>query len=158
MSSSSPRTTTGPEQAAVRKVIYQLAELDGTETDDMDIIEATNEAVETVEDLTERVADLEAQVEVLEDRAPSPDDQTYQEMDRMDKAAVVESKLQAEADATNGTAQMSYTDVVRVFDGRPSAGHAYDIMETAATADGISLGQDPDGQKRITYDDRRVND
>jgi len=143
----------GQERAAVRKVIYRLSELDGEEADadEMDILEAANKALENVADLQARVETLEVKFEELDERAPSPDRKAYDQMDRADKATVVRSKLRSEAEATNGTASMQYKDVVRTFDGNPSAGHAYDIMETAAKGDGYALGTNGEGRKRLTF-------
>jgi hypothetical protein len=143
---------------ATRKLICRLAELDGEEADptEMSMVEIVNRSVENVERLTDRIEELEAQVEVLEERAPDPSKKQYDEMDRSDKAAVVRSKLKNEAESTTGTAKATYKDVVRIFDGQPSAGHSYDIMDTAAEGDGFNLGTSPDGTKRLTYNERRA--
>lgn len=145
-------TPTGPEQAAVRKVIYRLAALDDSAqgTENMDIIEAANTALENVEGLATRVENLEVQVENLQDRAPDPSKKTYDEMDKSDKATVVRQKLKNRAESTTGKAAMSYKDVLTVFDGHPSAGHAYDIMRSVGEADGFGYDKNPEGQKRIT--------
>jgi len=147
---STTQPTSGPEQAAVRKVIYRLAELDGTECNE-DMITAANEALENVENLANRVTELEAQVEALQERAPDPSRMDYDDMDKSDKATVIRSKLKAEADATNGRAKAEYKDVIRMFDGYPSAGHAYDLMEATAELDGCNYSQAPDGSKRLTF-------
>jgi hypothetical protein len=138
-----------PEMAALRKIVRTLAGDDVAP--DAHILEAATAAVE-------RVERLEAKVEAIDQRAPSPDKKTYDEMDRHDKATVIRSKLRAEAESTGGKARAKYKDIVRMFDGRPSAGHAYDLMETAAEGDGFALGTDPEGHKRLTFDARRVND
>mgnify|MGYP000565406822 CR=1 FL=1 len=147
--------TLGPEQAAVRKVMYRLAELDGTDADDMDLLTAANEALENVEDLQRRVTELEAKVESIDDRAPDPSRMDYDSMDKADKATVVRSKLKAEAEATNGAAAATYKDVIRMFDGHPSAGHAYDLMRAAGERDGCEYDTAPDGSKRLTYNAKR---
>jgi len=147
---STTQPTTGPEQAAVRKVIYRLAELDGTECND-DMITAANEALKNVEDLARRVENLEAQIETLEERAPDPTQMEYDELEKPDKATIIRSKLKGEAEATNGRSKAEYKDIIRMFDGYPSAGHAYDLMEAAAELDGCNYSQAPDGTKRLTY-------
>jgi hypothetical protein len=111
-----------------------------------------------ISELEQIVENLQAQIEVLQERAPSLEQQQYDRMDREDKATVVRSKLKQEADATNGTAAVAYKDVVRMFDGQPSAGHAYDIMDTAAQKEGFDIGIDPQGKKRLTHKTGRVND
>lgn len=108
--------------------------------------------VDRIDELETTVENLQAAVETLEDRAPDPNQKQYQQMDRADKATVVRSKLKDEATSTNGKAATTYKGVIRIFDGQPSAGHAYSIMETAAEVDGYEYGISPDGTKRLTYD------
>lgn len=144
----------GPEYAAVRKVIYRLAELDGEEVDpdETNLIEAANNALENVEHLDNRVTELEARLEAVEERAPDPAKKSYDAMDKADKATVVRQKLRSTAEATNGKAKMEYQDIIAVFDGHPSAGHAYDIMELAGKEQGYNYGKSPEGTKRLTFD------
>lgn len=158
MSRASDPSMTGPEQAAVRKVIYRLAELDGMDADDLGIIPAANQALENIEALTERVDALEDEVDDLKDRAPDPKRQAYEDLSRSDKVTVVCSKLRSEADATNGQAAAQYKDILRMFDGHPSAGHAYQLMNAAADRDGFQVGKSRDDTKRLTYNAARVND
>jgi len=147
----------GPKQAAVRKLIYQLAELDGVEMDpeETGILEAVSRGLQNVNDLLERVDELEDRVETLEQRAPEPTELEYEQMDRTDKAAVVQARLRDQAAGTTGKAAVTYRDVVGIFDGQPSAGHAYDIMETAAEAGPFKIDTSPADTKRLTYDQRR---
>lgn len=95
-----------------------------------------------VGELTERIQELEA-------RAPDPGDQAYDAMDKSDKATVVRDKLYKQALATNGKDAIDYKDVMRIFDGNPSPGHAYDIMEKAGNAPGYNYADGPDGGKRL---------
>jgi uncharacterized protein YydD (DUF2326 family) len=120
------------------------------------MVEIANRGLENIERLTDRVEELETKVEVLEERAPDPNEKRYAEMDRSDKAAVVQSKLRNEAESTTGTAKATYKDIVRIFDGQPSAGHAYDIMDTAGEGDGFNMGTAPDGTKRLTFNEHKV--
>jgi predicted nucleic acid-binding Zn-ribbon protein len=110
-----------------------------------------NDLDERVETLEAENKDLRAKIEVLEDRAPAPGEQEYEAMDKHDKATVVRSKMKETAKATNGKAKMEYKDVIAVFDGRASPGHAYDIMDVAGDGDGFDYGTAPDGTKRLTY-------
>jgi len=146
----------GREQAAMRKVMYSLAELDGRATDDMDLLDAANATLENVEQLQRRVTELEAKVDAMNERVPSPDQKAYEEMNKADKATVVRSKLKQEAEATNGRAAVTYKDVIRMFDGAPSAGHAYDIMDAAGETEGFDMGKSPDGTKRLTCNLRKL--
>lgn len=142
----------GPENAAVRKVIYRLAELDGStvDPDETNLIEAANTALENVETLDNRVTELETRLESVEDRAPEPSKMKYDSMDKADKATVIQQKLRSTAEATNGKASMDYQDVISVFDGNPSPGHSYDILETAGEKQGYNYGTSPEGTKRLT--------
>lgn len=110
-----------------------------------------NRLEDVVEGLEEENEELRAKVEVLEERAPDPSAQEYKAMDKHDKATVVQSKMRETAEATNGTASMQYKDVITVFNGKPSPGHAYDILEVAGQGDGFNYGEAPDGTKRLTY-------
>lgn len=157
MSQASRSGPTGPEQAAVRNLLFSLAQMDGREldADNYSLVEVARMAGENVATLQERVSELETAVETLDARAPDPEQKEYDNMDRSDKATVVRSKLRSEANATNGKARATYNDVIRIFDGRPSPGHAYDIMETVGEMDGFEMGTSPDGTKRLTYNERR---
>lgn len=106
---------------------------------------------ERIEDLEATVTELEAVVETLQERAPDPSRIDYENMGREDKVTVLRSKLKAEAEATNGTAKAEYKDVIRMFDGHPSAGHAYQLMEAAGNLDGCNYDESPDGSKRVTF-------
>ena len=145
-----------PEQiqnAAVRRLIYSLAEPDYEARKDYDksLAEAAGDAAERVASMAERIDALEAEVERLEDATPDADPENYDQMGKHEKAAVVRSKDRATAENTNGKAAMTYKDVIRTFDGRPSSGHAYDIMEVAGDADRFNYGDGPNG-KRLTVD------
>jgi len=158
MSSATDPGPTGPEQAAVRKVIYQTAGLDGMDTGDMGIVEAANQALENIEDMAARIDDLEDKVDALNDRAPDPKRKAYADLSREDKVTVVCSKLRAEAGAPTGAAAAEYKDILRMFDGEPSAGHAYQLMDAATNRDGFQVGKNAGGTKRLTYNATRVND
>lgn len=148
----------GPEMAVIRKLVYDLAELDGElerEYTDVPLMEAAKMAVENVETLRSDLETTRAQLEQMKDRVPEPSRKAYDDMDKHDKVTVLRQKLKDQAENTNGTAYVQYKDVVRMFDGHPSPGHAYDLMETAAQAEGYNYGTNPEGEKRLTY---TVND
>lgn len=139
------------ERAAARKLIYRLAELDGVEMDagDTNLVEAANRAVEQVNDLAERLDDVESKLAELDARAPTPSQKDYQSLGRNEKVTILRQKLTELAENTNGKAAMNYNDVIQAFDGHPSAGHAYDLMEAAAEADGYHYGENRGGEKRL---------
>ena len=126
------------------------------------LVEALRRKVNTLEDHLDDVEaendDLRDRVRTLEQRVPEPSAEEYETLDRPDKATIVAQKLVETAEATNGKASMGYKDVIAVFDGRPSPGHAYDIMELAGERDGYHYGASPSGEKRLTFDLDRVND
>jgi len=103
-----------------------------------------------IAELAEVVENLQAEIDVLKDRAPSPSEKQYEQMSKADKAQVVRSKLKEEAKSRGGKAAVQYNDVIRMFDGRPSTGHAYDIIKTAAEAKGYDYNESPEGKKRLT--------
>jgi len=106
---------------------------------------------ERITELEDTITELEAVVDKLQERAPDPSRMEYDDMSRDDKVTVIQSKLKAEADATNGTAKAEYKDVIRMFDGHPSAGHAYGLMEAVGEREGCNYSEAPDGSKRVTF-------
>lgn len=107
------------------------------------------------ERVRERVADLEEIV------APDPGSVAFEELSRPRKAYRVRKALVEQAAASaNGRAAMNYTDVKWLFDGQPSDGHCYDLMELAADLDGFDYGtpSGEGGQKRVTVNIDAVND
>lgn len=115
--------------------------------------------------LTERLDDLEAEneslrerVDTLEARVPEPSAVEYERLDKHDKATIIRQKLADTASSTNGKASMQYKDVIAVFDGNPSAGHAYDIMNLAGQIEGFKYGSSPKGEKRLIVTLENVKD
>jgi rhodanese-related sulfurtransferase len=118
----------------------------------------TNDQEQRIIALEETVAELESLVASLDERAPDPARLAYEDMSRDDKVSVVCSKLQSEAAATTGAAKATYTDVIRMFDGQVSAGHAYGLMEAAGRREGCRYDEGADGVKRVTFRAGRVKD
>lgn len=106
-----------------------------------------------VEDLEDRVAELEELVD------PDPGGVAYEQLTRDQKVHRVRVALLEQATAGK-TPVMKYDDVRWLFDGKPSPGHAYDLMELVAEADGYvyEKGGHGKGQKRIRVDPEAVND
>jgi len=105
----------------------------------------------------ERLRDRVAELEELVD--PDPGGTAYEQLTREQKIHRVRVALLEQATAGNAPV-MKYTDVQWLFDGRPSPGHAYDLMELAAEAEGYvyETGGHGDGQKRIRVEPDAVND
>ena len=106
-----------------------------------------------LDELEERVAELEELVD------PDPGGVAYEQLTSDQKVHRIRVALLEQATAGNAPT-MKYDDVRWLFDGKPSAGHAYDLMERAANADGYvyETGGHGDGQKRIRVEPEAVND
>lgn len=118
-----------------------------------------NHQRERIEELEETVAALQEQVSGLQRLVdPDPGAVEYQEMTRQEKVYQVRKKLVELAANTNGRAAYKYRDVKRLFDGHPSAGHCYDLMERAGELEGFAYEDNPDGEKRVVAKIEDVND
>lgn len=106
---------------------------------------------DAIERLEEQMEALQSKVVELEQRAPEPGKQEYDALDRHEKATIARTKLRELAENGGGHAAMNYKDVIQLFDGHPSPGHAYDIMEAAGGREGFEYGKAPNGEKRLTY-------
>lgn len=114
--------------------------------------------------LRDRVEELEAERDALHDRVAeleqvvNPNPATaYDEMSRDRKVFKIRKSLVEEAATGRGTAAMDYKQVRWLFDGEPSPGHAYDLMELAAQLDGFNHDDTAD-VKRVTVKLDAVND
>lgn len=117
-------------------------------------IQARKELEQEVERLRERVAELEQVVDTDMDAL------TYEQMTKKDKVREIRAYLVREATSSaNGGAALTYDNVQALFNGRPSPGHAYDLMQVAATAEGFNYDQfDGDRTNRITVNLDGVKD
>lgn len=97
--------------------------------------------------LRDRVDDLEAENGDLRDRVAELEDLIhddlrefeYHQLTKKDKVRQLQAELKRRAeDANNGKASMNYKAVKWHFDGQPSAGHAYDLMELAGESQGFN--------------------
>lgn len=90
---------------------------------------------------------------------PDPDGMDYEEMNRQDKARFIRQALLDDARKNGGRAKLNYREVRQRLDGKPSPGHAYDLMELAGEPDGFDYGTGgPNGEKRVTVDIQSVKD
>lgn len=128
----------------------------------------------------ESVADILAEIDRLETRLDEfderlrrvervvdtdPDRTEYAEMTKEQKVFRIRQELVQNADATDGTWQLTYRDVKALFNGQPSAGHCYNLMEAAAQLDGFEYDRPGEGdatshtgQYRIRVTTPQVND
>ena len=140
------------EAVALRKLLWRMAG-NKHEADESTVLEAANAAVDRMEQLEDRVAELEQLVD------PDPGTTAYEQLTREQKVHRVRVALLEQATAGKSPV-MKYDDVRWLFDGKPSAGHAYTLMELAAEADGYAYetGGHGKGQKRIRVEPDAVND
>jgi hypothetical protein len=140
------------EAAAIRKTIDKLA---GERADIVDDgpLDCADAAAERLNDLEERLAELERVVD------PDPGSADYDGMTRAQRTHRVRVHLLTVARNSNVTT-MNYRDVKNLFDGHPSTGYAYTLMEQAAEIDGFvyETGGHGDGEKRIRVKQDDVND
>lgn len=118
--------------------------------------------------LTEQVEELEAENERLRERIaeleelvdPDPGSVSYDQLTKEQKIHRVRKKLAQKANGSRGgKARMTYKDVMWLFDGHPSTGHCYDLMECAARLDGYAYDAAGDGgEKRVRVNLDGVND
>lgn len=152
MSERSPEEEEMLDHAALRKLIWTLAP---GEPEDYDtIVGAVRAVIDERQELEARVAELEGLVD------PDPGATAYQQLTKAQKVHRVRSALVEEAEKSGGRAALKYDDVKWLFDGHPSAGHCYDLMERAADMDGFAYDRPAGdgGQKRVRVNLDGVND
>lgn len=134
----------------------------------LDILEQRLDALTTRNNhLQERVWELQDENEQLRDRVaeleqvvdPDPGSVNYEQLTKSQKVHRVRVALvEKAAREHNGKTRMDYNDVVWLFDGNPSPGHAYDLMERAGELDGFEYDKPDGGNKRITANLDAVKD
>lgn len=113
---------------------------------------------ERVEELEERKTALEGRVAHLEEVVnPDPNRTSYDQLTKSQKVYRVRKALVEEAAKSNGTAMFTYKEVKWLFDGQPSVGHTYDLMELAGDLDGFNYDENHD-ENRVTVKLPSVND
>jgi len=140
------------EHAAFKQLVWALAPGEPDEYDT--IVDGVHAAVEERRELEERVAELEGLVD------PDPGSTSYEQLTKPQKVHRVRSALVEEAEKRGGRAALQYDEVKWLFDGHPSAGHCYDLMERAADMDGFAYDRPSGdgGQKRVRVNLDGVND
>lgn len=118
---------------------------------------------QTISTLETRQEELEAENEQLRDRiatlegrvTPDPSSKDYDEKTRDEKVREVRLSCARKATQQGGKGSLEYTDVLTLFDHRPSAGHAYTLLRLAAELAGFSyVKRDGENdQLRVTLDD-----
>jgi len=117
---------------------------------------------DAVEDLERENAELRRQVAALQSEVdPDPGSKEYSDLSRAEKVRQIRERLVDVAGTDHaGRAAMKYKDVMWLFDGHPSAGHCYDLMERAGELDGFdySAAGGGKGDKRVTVNLDAVKD
>jgi len=110
----------------------------------------------------ERIDELEAENERLKKLVdPDPGSVEYEQLTKAQKVRKVrEALVDRGAQTHNGRAAMKYKDVMWLFDGQPSAGHCYDLMERAGELEGFAYDAagGGKGEKRIRVETSAVKD
>jgi len=115
---------------------------------------------EWVEEVERSNNELTRQVDELHELVnPDPGSIEYDQLTKAQKVRRIRQTL-VDSAGNRGVAQLKYKEIMMLFDGHPSPGHCYDLMERAAEADGFaydSAGQG-NGEKRIRVKTDDVND
>lgn len=106
------------------------------------------------------VEQLQAEVGRLQDQLETDlEGKRYKELGREEKVRKIHLALVDEAQKQpTGKASMEYDDVRWLFNGRPSTGHCYDLMQLAGTTEGFEYEARDDNPNRLTVDLGAVND
>lgn len=106
-----------------------------------------------IQDLEDRVTELETVVN------PDPGSVDYEQLTKAQKIQKLRLGLIQSAARSNGKYAMKYREVMTFFDGHPSAGHCYDLMDRAGELEGFAYDKaNGSGEKRIRVDIESVND
>ena len=117
--------------------------------------------------LRERVDELEAENQSLRGELaelgeivdPDPGRREYASLSKAQKIHRLRRTLvEQAARSTTTRAKMEYSDVIYLFDGHPSPGHAYDLMRAAGNLEGFAYDASGERQHRITVNLEGVND
>lgn len=132
--------------AILRKFIYTTVD-----TEDVhDFHEAATRAAQKLDKTNERLAELEAYVDRRTEQT------SYADMTKRDKVWTIRKTLLSQE---GGNPSMRYQDVMWLFDGEPSAGHCYNLMEYAADKDGYEYQEfGDDRQHRIVLKTDELNE
>ncbi|KYH24194.1 hypothetical protein HAPAU_36650 [Halalkalicoccus paucihalophilus] len=116
-----------------------------------------NQRIATLEEdndrLTERVAELEAQLD------PDPNGKEYESMSRDERVHKIRTTLFEDAQHRHsGKSQMTYKEILRLFDNHPSDGYAYKLLTLAGAEEGFEYADSNGTGKVVRVDTGAVND
>jgi len=128
----------------------------------LDAIEARLDAMSNWnEDLRKENKSLRKRIVELEELVdPDPGSVGYDNLTKEQKVFRVRKVLAERAGRSNGKAAMAYKEIIALFDGHPSPGHAYDLMERAGKLEGYAYDKAGGGRgnKRIRVNVEAVKD
>jgi predicted RNase H-like nuclease (RuvC/YqgF family) len=122
----------------------------------LDLVNEKDERIETLEadldDLRERLATLEGRV------TPDPTTKAYNEKTRDERVREIRLTVARKATQTGGKASMDYNGVLMLFNGHPSPGYAYKLLDLAANMDGFTYEKREGTNDRLCVDMAAVSD
>lgn len=145
--------TTDEDQPDLEAVLDRLQEMDALSRGNAYLRERVDELEAENESLRGEVAELGEVVD------PDPGSREYASLSKAQKVhRLRRTFVEQAARAMTKRAKMEYTDVIWLFDGHPSPGHAYDLMRAAGNLDGFQYDESGERQNRITVKLEAVND
>lgn len=147
----------------------QAARLDAMRTKaelTQEAIAGTDEDIEGLETSFARVQDvargepiLDMLLEVMnrledvEDRVDDPKTLEWEEMSKAQRVSRIRQHLAERAESSPyGKASMDAGEIDSLFNGHPSTGYTYKLMDAVAQADGYDVDKPKNGNKRVTVD------
>jgi hypothetical protein len=122
-------------------------------------IELVNQKDEQIETLEAETADLRDRIATLEGHVtPDPATKEYDEKTRDERVREVRLTIARTASNNGGKAAMDYNDVLMLFNGHPSPGYAYKLLELAANLDGFDYEKREGANDRLCVNMAAVND
>jgi DNA repair exonuclease SbcCD ATPase subunit len=122
----------------------------------LDLVNEKDERIETLEaetaEVRERLATLEGRV------TPDPATKEYDEKTRDERVREIRVTIARTASNSGGKAAMDYNDVLMLFNGHPSPGYAYKLLELAANLDGFTYEQREGANDRLCVNMDAVSD
>jgi len=135
-----------------------MSQDDGPQVTPNDAVRVAQNALQKANQNEATIASQETYIKQLERRIEQlelivPDATDYENLDRADKGALVRDHLVRTAQDRNGKAKVDYHEIKHgVFDGQPSNGHCFDLMEIAARKAGFEVKNPSDGNKHVRVD------
>lgn len=136
--------------AKVSKLEARLPEHDELEVSDVD--------TQAIAELQDRIGGLERQVAALRSLHDADlERKAYQDLTKQEKIQEIRlAPIREAAGMRTKKGSMDYQGVLFLFNGQPSTGHIYELMQLAGQADGFNY-QEREENNRLTVDLRNVD-